>query len=79
MFKLRKYQQGAVNSVLSHVKNSATPCLIELATGAGKSLIVADLAKQIHKMSNKSILCIAPSAELVMQNRGNPTISWSVR
>jgi DNA repair protein RadD len=70
MFELRKYQQEAVNSVLSHIKKSATPCLIELATGAGKSLIIAELAKQIHKMSNKSILCIAPSAELVTQNRG---------
>lgn len=70
MFQLRCYQQDAVNAVIAHIKKSATPCLIELATGAGKSLIVAELAKQIHNMSNKSILCIAPSAELVMQNRG---------
>ena len=70
MFQLRDYQQHAVNAVLAHIKKSATPCLIELATGAGKSLIVAELARQIHKISKKSILCIAPSAELVMQNRG---------
>jgi len=69
MFKLRPYQQEAVDAVLSHIKKSATPCLIELATGAGKSLIVAELAKQIHAMSKKSILCIAPSAELILQNR----------
>lgn len=71
MYQLRSYQQEAVNAVVAHIKKSATPCLIELATGAGKSLIVAELAKVIHKMSGgKSVLCIAPSAELVMQNRG---------
>ncbi len=71
MYQLRSYQQEAVSAVVAHIKKSATPCLIELATGAGKSLIVAELAKVIHKMSGgKSVLCIAPSAELVMQNRG---------
>jgi DNA repair protein RadD len=43
--------------------------MIEAATGAGKSHIIAALANTIHKMSNgKKILCLAPSAELVEQN-----------
>ena len=35
---------------------------------SGKSIIVAMIAKTIHDMSGKKILCLAPSSELVMQN-----------
>lgn len=70
MYQLRDYQQKAVNAIISHVSGSIAPCVAELATGAGKSLIVAEIARIIHKKSGgKSVLCIAPSAELVTQNR----------
>lgn len=68
-FVLRPYQEDAVQAVITHVKKRLSPCLLELATGAGKSLIVAELAKFFAKAApNKRVLCIAPSKELVEQN-----------
>ena len=70
MFKLRDdYQVPAVNAVMNHITKSTTPCLIEAATGAGKSLIIAELARLIlAKAPHKKVLCFAPSRELVEQN-----------
>jgi DNA repair protein RadD len=80
---LRPYQQEAVDAIMSWVRRSTEPCLIEAATGAGKSLLVADIARQVHEASGKRVLCLAPSAELVTQNRekfiatGNPASIFS--
>ena len=65
----RKYQQDAHDAAWSHIKTSIDPCLIEAATGAGKSHIIAALAKTINDATGKRVLCLAPSAELVIQNR----------
>jgi DNA repair protein RadD len=81
--QLRPYQQEAVDAIMSWVRKTTEPCLIEAATGAGKSLLVADIARQVHKASGKRVLCLAPSAELVVQNRekyiatGNPASTFS--
>lgn len=69
MFKLRDYQQQSVDLVIDYVKKSFDPCLLELATGAGKSLIVAEIAKILKEISGKKVLCLAPSKELIEQNR----------
>ncbi len=69
MIQLRPYQQEAVSAIMAEIKRSVAPCLIEAATGAGKSLIIAELARQINEMTGKKVLCLAPSAELVTQNR----------
>lgn len=80
---LRPYQQECVDAIIGWVRKSTEPCLIEAATGAGKSLLVADIACQVHEASNKRVLCLAPSAELVTQNRekyiatGNPASIFS--
>ena len=81
---LRPYQQEAHDAIIDHIKRTAAPCLIEAATGAGKSMIVAALADTIHRISGgKNVLCLAPSAELVEQNRakflltGNPASLFS--
>lgn len=66
---LRPYQQNAHDAAWQHVKTSIDPCLIEAATGAGKSHIIAALADTIHNATGKRVLCLAPSAELVVQNR----------
>jgi DNA repair protein RadD len=66
---LRPYQQEAHDAAWGHVKSSIEPCLIEAATGAGKSHIIAALAENIHAHTGKRVLCLAPSAELVVQNR----------
>lgn len=66
---LRPYQQSAHDAAWSEIRKSRAPCLIEAATGAGKSHIIAALAKTIHDHTGKRVLCLAPSAELVVQNR----------
>lgn len=68
-FQLRHYQQDAVDIAIDYVKKHTSPALLELATGAGKSLIVAELARFFAKAApHKRVLCIAPSKELVTQN-----------
>jgi len=66
---LREYQQKAHDAIVAHIRVSRDPCLVEAATGAGKSHIIAELAKTIHNMSGgKSILVLQPSKELTEQN-----------
>lgn len=69
MITPRFYQQEAHDAVIAHWKQSTLPVLVEAATGAGKSIIVAMLAHTLHKLSGgKRVLCLAPSAELTQQN-----------
>lgn len=63
MFKLRTYQQEAVDAVIANFILSQDPALVVAATGAGKSLIVAALAKHYG-----TALVLHPSKELVDQN-----------
>lgn len=68
-FQLRPYQVEAVDAVIEHIKKRLSPCLLELATGAGKSLIVSAIARYLAGVApNKRVLCIAPSRELIVQN-----------
>jgi DNA repair protein RadD len=65
----RDYQIEAHDAVIENWKKSTEPCLVEAATGAGKSLIVAIIAKTLFELSRgKRVLCLAPSKELIEQN-----------
>ena len=82
--KLRPYQQEAHDAAIDWVKNTADPCVLELPTGSGKSLIVAAIANTLHNISKgKHVLCIVPSKELLEQNAekyeatGNPCSLFS--
>lgn len=67
---LRPYQQAAHDAAISFIRGCLDPCLIEAATGAGKSHIIAAIADTMHNISGgKHILCLAPSKELIIQNR----------
>ena len=67
---LRPYQQQAFDACMAWVRKILDPCLIEAPTGAGKSHIIAAIAHELHHISHgKKILCLAPSAELVLQNK----------
>lgn len=67
--KLRPYQEKSHNEIIKWIRKFRAPCLIEAATGAGKSHIIAALAETVREISGgKRVLCIAPSAELVIQN-----------
>ena len=75
---LRPYQQAAFDAAINYIKKCFEPCVIEAATGAGKSHIIAEIAHWINKNAAKKVLCLAPSKELVGQNHskylatGNP-------
>lgn len=68
--KPREYQQKAHDRAIAFVARLLDPCLIEAATGAGKSIIIAMLGLTLFNLSNgKKVICLAPSAKLVKQNR----------
>lgn len=69
MFKLRDYQREAVAATLGHFRNSRRPALIVLPTGAGKSIVVAELAR----LARGRVLILAHVKELVEQNHGKYT------
>ena len=69
MLAPRQYQQDAHDDVIAAWRAHTKPVLVEAATGAGKSIIIAMLAKTLYDLSGgKRVLCLAPSAELVKQN-----------
>lgn len=63
-FSLRPYQQEAVERTIVHFRKSNEPAVIVLPTGAGKSLVIAELAK----LARGKILVLAHVKELVEQN-----------
>ncbi len=63
-YALRQYQAVAVEIGLSKLKTLEKPFIIQAATGAGKSLIIADVC---HKL-NEPVLILQPSKELLDQN-----------
>jgi len=68
-YTLRPYQQEAVNAVIDYIKKNTAPACLEVATGGGKAIICAELARLVYKMSGKRILILVPTAELVKQNK----------
>lgn len=63
-FELRPYQQEAVNATLDHFRKSDESAVIVLPTGAGKSLVIAELAR----LARRKILVLTHVKELVEQN-----------
>ena len=66
--KLRPYQQAAADAAIAWIKRSTESCVIEAETGAGKSLMIAAIAKTFYEISGKHVLCTAPNVDLVRQN-----------
>lgn len=67
MYQLRDYQQETVDSVWGHLCNQAGNPLAVLPTGAGKSLVIAELARQAAEQ-NLPVLVLAHRKELLQQN-----------
>ena len=80
---LRPYQQEAVAPIMAWINKCVDPCLLEAATGSGKSHIVAAIAEHVVSGTGKKVLCLAPSKELTEQNyskymgTGNPASYYS--
>ena len=64
MYTLRTYQQQAVDRTLNYFRKRRDPAVIVLPTGAGKSLVIAELAK----IAIGRVLVLAHVKELVEQN-----------
>lgn len=82
--KLRPYQQSCTDAAMAFMLKSIDPCLIDAAPAAGKSFMIADIARRLSEVSGgKRVLCLAPSKELVEQNHakylmtGNPASIFS--
>ncbi|MBN27432.1 MAG: ATP-dependent helicase [Alteromonadaceae bacterium] len=63
-FILRDYQTQAVDAALAHFRQSEDPAVIVLPTGAGKSLVIAELSR----LAKGHVICLAHVKELVEQN-----------
>ncbi|MFD2229534.1 DEAD/DEAH box helicase [Alkalimarinus sediminis] len=63
-FILRNYQRDAVKATIEHFRKSDESAVIVLPTGAGKSLVIAELAR----LAKRKILVLAHVKELVEQN-----------
>ncbi len=66
MYQLRPYQQQAVDAVIHHFRRRGEPAVLVLPTGAGKSLVIAELARK----AKGRVLVLAHVKELVAQNHG---------
>lgn len=64
MYQLRPYQHEAVQATIAHFRKERTPAVIVLPTGAGKSLVIAELAR----IARGRVLVLAHVKELVEQN-----------
>jgi DNA repair protein RadD len=64
MYKLRDYQREAVNNVVKFFQKKRAPAMVVLPTGAGKSLVIAELAR----IAVGRVLVLAHVKELVEQN-----------
>ncbi len=64
MYTLRPYQQQSVDAVLHYFRRRPEPAVIVLPTGAGKSLVIAELAR----LARGRVLVLAHVKELVEQN-----------
>lgn len=65
--KPRYYQQEAFDAAVAHMLKTDEPGILELATGAGKSIIIAMLADWLAA-KNRRVLVLTDSSDLVQQN-----------
>lgn len=63
-YTLRSYQKDAVAATLAHFRKRPDPAVIVLPTGAGKSLVIAELAR----LAKGRVLVLTHVKELVEQN-----------
>lgn len=62
--KLRSYQQDATEVLFDYWGKSQRPCILQLATGAGKSIVIAEIVRRL----NAPVLVLQPSKEILEQN-----------
>jgi len=71
IYTARDYQVEGKNRAIEHLlKKKPHPIVLQMATGAGKSIVIRDIAHEIktEHLPNAKILVLQPSKELVEQN-----------
>lgn len=61
---LRGYQQEAVDRLFEYWKKSSRPCVIQAATGFGKSHVIAEIVQKVQTPT----LVLQPTKEILEQN-----------
>ena len=67
---LRTYQQGCVNELEKYWQKTARPCIIQLATGGGKSHVIAEIANK----ADGPVLVLQPTKEILEQNEAESEV-----
>ena len=66
--QLREYQQEAVDAAYESLKGVLCNPLIDLPTGSGKSLVLAEIARRAVKDYDGRVIILAHRKELLSQN-----------
>jgi superfamily II DNA or RNA helicase len=65
----RPYQKRAIDAAINWMRKNTESCVLDLSMSAGKSIIAAFIAHEMHKISGgKKVLVLCPNATLVQQN-----------
>jgi len=67
MFQLRPYQQECLSKIKEGFKNGITKQLLNLCTGAGKTVIFSQLPEHVKNKTGKKTLVLAHREELLEQ------------
>lgn len=77
MISLRPYQQEAIDAILSYWQTGGGNPLVDLATGTGKSLVIAKLTRDLlESFPGMRVLMLVHVRELVEQNFMALKRSW---
>ncbi len=77
MIALRPYQRAAIDATYTYWENEGGSPLIELATGTGKSVVIATLVRELmSRWPEMRILQLVHVKELVFQNAASITKAW---
>ncbi len=69
MLTPRPYQKRAIDAAIGWMRRNTDSAVLDLSMSAGKSIIAAFIAYEMHKISGgKKVLVLCPNATLVQQN-----------
>lgn len=77
MIELRDYQQDALDSIWEYWRSEKGNPLIVAPCGAGKSLMIADLIRQIARGYGGRVLVLTHRAEILEQNEAELRNVWA--
>ena len=77
MTALREYQRAAIDSVLSYWADGGENPLVDMATGTGKSVVIATLVRElVERWPDLRIVMLVHVKELVEQNAKALLRAW---